>query len=207
MVAMAVPLWVAPTVGSAPRLPTRVKFNIGHVLSSGRTPERWEREEQLWLAEPASGSYRSPARSRAAHTSAAATHAGSRSDAQTTRPSLAARAAVVPRPTNGSATTSPGKLNRVTHRSGSGSGNGAGHSGSDVPGNRHSPRGPHSSNHASCGMDAGPERLDWRGDVRGAGGVDAAAVGAGASLNLVPDQPGAEVPADRTCDLEHVGRH
>src|SRR6266568_9456166 len=28
MVAMAVPFWVVPTVGSAPRLPTSVKFNI-----------------------------------------------------------------------------------------------------------------------------------------------------------------------------------
>jgi len=117
--------------------------------------------EQMRLAEPESGSDRLPARSRAAHARAAITHAESRSDTQATRPSLAARAAVAPRPTNGSATTSPGKLNRVMQRSGSCSGNGAGHSGSDVPGNRHTPRGPHRSNQAWCGMEAGPERFHW----------------------------------------------
>src|SRR5579859_3621276 len=145
---MGVPFWVEPTVGSVPRLPTRVKFNIGQVLSSGWTPEQWEREKQMWSVGPESDASCVPARSRAAHACAAATQAGSRSDAQTTRPSLAARAAVVPRPTNGSATTSPGKLNRVIQRLGSRPGNGADHSGSDVPGNRHSPRGPHNSNHA-----------------------------------------------------------
>src|SRR5437762_1094830 len=83
IVAMAVPLWVVPTVGSRPRLPTRVKFNISQVLSSDWTPERWKGEEQMWLAEPELGSHRLPARSRATHACAAATHAGSRSDAQT----------------------------------------------------------------------------------------------------------------------------
>src|SRR5216683_414973 len=178
---MAVPFWVAPTVGSAPRLPTSVKFNIWSrpffgsntraVVEGGVIHRQIEIKsnrhesailhEHMRLAEPESGSDRLLARSRAAHARAAITHVESRSDAQAPRPSLAARAAVVPRPTNGSATTSPGKLNRVMQCSGSCSGNGAGHSGSDIPGNRHSPRGPHSSNHASCGMDGGPERFHW----------------------------------------------
>jgi hypothetical protein len=49
-------------------------------------------------------------RRRATQARARSTHAGSRSAAQATRPKRAATAAVVPLPTNGSATTSSGKL-------------------------------------------------------------------------------------------------
>src|SRR6266702_4515219 len=74
-----------------------------------------------------------PARSLATQARAAVTQLASLSAAQAVRPSLAATPAVVPRPTNGSPTRSPGKLNGVMHRSGNSSGKGAGLPGSWVP--------------------------------------------------------------------------
>src|SRR3979411_2279739 len=50
-------------------------------------------------------------------------------------------------------------------------------------------------------------RLDRCGHVGSGGGVDAATVCASAGLELVPQQPGAELPANCPGDLDSIGGH
>jgi hypothetical protein len=88
-----------------------------------------------------------------------------------------------------------------------------------MPGKRHNPRGPHTSSKAWWGghrprAAALPgaavkdqHRLDRCGHVGSGGGVAAATVCASAGLELVPQQPGAELPANCPGDLDGIGGH
>ncbi len=103
----------------------------------------------------------------------------------------------------------------MIQRSGSSSGNGAGEPGQWCPGSATTRVARISQATPGVGSRAGrigttsrvedQHRLDGRSHVGSAGGIDTAATCAGPGLEFVPEQPGAELPADGPGDVDGVG--
>jgi hypothetical protein len=101
----------------------------------------------------------------------------------------------------------------VMHRSGSTSRNGAGEAGCT----REAPQSPRAAQVEPClvrhrgragsvpgASEEDQHRLDRRSHVGSPRGIDTAAVRAGSGLKFVPEQPGAELPADCPGDVDGV---